>query len=423
MAAEGLDYDEARLRLERASLAIEAEGELDSAHQAALLAAARCGLRMFKGGVFISPSLCGRLMVGQERPRPIVRALRDLGVQVINAPEHAVQLSIGHGGGQADLHASCAGWTARIGPACAAPGAAAGNVLSGAAAGALGVAELFRKAVLDDVLAAKRPATLDLWGPGQAPERIGRLPKDIWMLGLGNLGQATLFVLSLLPWEDPADALLLLNDPDVVGPENLSVQVLTQHDWVGQMKARIAARWAEDRGFRTVIHERRFAAETRPTGVEPRLALVGVDNLDARRWAAGAGFDLVIDAGLGATGPEAFDIRIHVFPGSQTPAAVWPELAPSAERPLSQPLARLVEQGRLDLCGAMTIAGTSVGVPCTAMVAAALQVAQACRALATGQCADRVDLSLADLRRASWRQMPGALERVPLSLPSLAAGG
>jgi hypothetical protein len=420
MAVEGVDYDDARLRLERAALVIDAEADLDVGDQAALMAAAACAAKMFRGGVFMTPTLAGHLKVGQQRRRPLRRALEDLGVRTVTAPDHAVRMLVGRVSDLApDLYVTCDGWTAQIGPSPAQPRERAGNALSGAAAGALGVAELFRKAALDDITATRQPVSINLWGSGDAPSRIGKLPKDMWLIGLGNLGQATLFVLDLLPWRDTGEVNIVLNDADVAGPENLFVQILTRHDWIGCKKARASAGWADARGFLTVIDERRFNAETRPVGTEPRLALVGVDNLDARRWAANAGFDLVIDAGLGATGPEAFDVRIHAFPGSQTADAAWPDIQDGSQPALPNSLTKLVEQGRLDICGAMTIAGTSVGVPCTALVAAALQITQACRALETGACADRIDLSLADLRRASWRMMPAPLERVPRALQAL----
>ena len=150
---------------------------------------------------------------------------------------------------------------------------------------------------------------------------------------------------------------------------------------------------------------RRWLVETtgRMAKVSCGCPLASVPNLD-RYACSRMDSCVVIDAGLGATGPEAFDIRIHAFPGSQNAASAWPESHVAAPRPLPPGIAALVAQGRLDHCGAMTIAGASVGVPCTAMVAAALQVAQACRALETGICADRIDMSLADLGRAAWRR-------------------
>ncbi|WFU45506.1 hypothetical protein QA640_46705 (plasmid) [Bradyrhizobium sp. CB82] len=53
----------------------------------------------------------------------------------------------------------------------------------------------------------------------------------------------------------------------------------------------------------------------------------------------------------------------------------------------------LVDAGRIDRCGAITIAGRSLGVPSTA-VAAAVQVAQACRAVCDGGFFDLADAPL-----------------------------
>ena len=50
------------------------------------------------------------------------------------------------------------------------------------------------------------------------------------------------------------------------------------------------------------------------------------------------------------------------------------------------------------------IAGRSLGVPSTAVVAAAIQVAQACRAVSDGTFVDLTDVALTDCRRAAGRQ-------------------
>ncbi len=423
MAATDSDYDAAIARLERAAIALDCAPNPDAAHQAALLAAATCAIRMFRGGVFMTPNVTGQMTIGQERPQSIRSHLETLGVRTINPPDHAVRLRIGASdpGVAAHLHATCEGWSAKIDPRATLHPTAPSNVLTGVAAGGLAIAELFRKTVLDDLLACKRPQKIDVWGDAaRSDPEIRRLPQALWLVGLGNLGQASLFTLALLPWRDPSLATLLLNDTDASGVENLPVQVLTTHAWIGQAKARAAASWAEARGFRTIVCERRFSAATKPQEGEPRIALVGVDNLPARRCVADGGFDLVLDAGLGATGPEAFDIRLHAFPGAQPPAAVWPEQNTNPTIAVGAGYQRLVTQGRLDACGAISIAGHPVGVPCTAIVAAVLQVAQMCRALTTGHCLDRIDLSLADLRHAALRPMPANL---PVTLPSFAAAG
>lgn len=420
----GLDVDAARLRLERAALVLDLDDACDAAHQALALAAARCALKMFRGGVFLAAGGEGARSVGFEPPGPLKRVLLQWGVKLTQAPAHALRLRIGtnasaHG---ADLYAWTDGWTACIAPSAAPAAPANGNAVSGVLAGALAVAELFRKAVLDDVLALRASRSLSAWGPDEAPPEaaIRKLPRGLWLLGLGNLGQASAFTLGLLPWRDTGDIALLLQDGDRAGPENLMVQLLTDHAWVGQKKARALAAWFEARGFTTTVEERRFRAGMRPEEGEPRLLLAGVDNLVARRDAAEAGFDLVLDAGLGATGAEAFDFRLHAFPGSISAEKAWPDLQQAQPSALPENLDKLVKQGRIDLCGAQTIAGKAVGVPCTALAAAAIQIGQACRALATGRCAEKVDVSLADVSRAHWRVMEKTLARLPAATEAAA---
>jgi hypothetical protein len=101
---------------------------------------------------------------------------------------------------------------------------------------------------------------------------------------------------------------------------------------------------------------------------------------------------------------EIFDIRLHAFPGVRSPEQAWPEPEVHAERPLDRTLQDLVDAGRIDKCGAMTIAGRSLGVPSTAVAAAAIQVAQVCRAVADGSFCDLVDVSLLNCRRVRTSQ-------------------
>ncbi|MHC2435904.1 hypothetical protein [Bradyrhizobium sp. USDA 4451] len=129
---------------------------------------------------------------------------------------------------------------------------------------------------------------------------------------------------------------------------NLAVQLLTKPDWIGRKKARNAASWAEARGFGTTVIESRFVDGTKRSADEPDLA---IDNLAARRAAAASNFDLVLDAGLGATPAEIFDIRLHGFPGRGSPKQAWPQQDGHLEVPLVPALQELVDAGRIDHCG------------------------------------------------------------------------
>lgn len=393
-----VDFRAAQGRLEAAALEISYEDADEPWVQAALLAAAAAGGRMFRGGVFLVEGSDARGVLALHPAGGLRCRLAAAGVRLQPAPAGAARLHVGPNVRPgAELYCWTEGWTAVTSPVPATLPAPAGNVISGVLAVSIALAETFRRLVLRDLRAGRLTRRLTAWGP-QQPDNptIRYTPKSVWMLGVGNLGQAALFVLGLLPWTDPAQTTLLLQDFDRAGPENLPVQILTGHDWIGQRKVRPAAAYAERLGFQTVLVESAFHADGGPAGDDPRVLLCGVDNLDARRWAAAAGFDLAIDAGLGATAADAFDLRLHAFPGGRSPLQAWPDLTSGPAEPvLNAGLQKALEEGQLDLCGALTIAGKSVGVPCTALAAAALQVGQLVRALATGRCCDLVDASLA----------------------------
>ncbi|WP_338693230.1 hypothetical protein V5279_43435 [Bradyrhizobium sp. 26S5] len=411
-------YDEARRRLDRAALLLTTDANASPPWiQAALLTAAECAVRMFPGGVFLGAGFGAPTVVGQFGRWPLRRHLELVGCRSTAAPDHAAVLHVGVEGGQLDRGARCwaNGWTGFVGvEAPATP--SAGNEIGGVLAGALGVGEVFRSTVLGDKLACRRTSKLSALAPGleePAELDLGYLPASYWLLGLGNLGQAALWTIGLLPYADPRAVSLFLQDTDVSEAGNLPIQILTKPSWLDRKKARNAAAWIEGLGFRTSIVESRFDVGNKRSAEEPGLALVGVDNLEARRAAAGANFDLVLDAGLGATPTEIFDIRLHGFPGSRSPDQAWPEPERQAEAPLDPILRELVEAGRIDRCGAVTIAGRSLGVPSTAVAAAAIQVAQACRAVVDGGYMDMVDVTLVNCRRVSSRlrvlERPGIL--------------
>lgn len=48
------------------------------------------------------------------------------------------------------------------------------------------------------------------------------LPSELWLVGLGHLGHAYAWSLCMLPFEQPGDVLIQLQDTDVVTPANVS---------------------------------------------------------------------------------------------------------------------------------------------------------------------------------------------------------
>jgi hypothetical protein len=92
------------------------------------------------------------------------------------------------------------------------------------------------------------------WRPGQdwltpdpSEPALAYLPSRLWLIGLGNLGQAYAWLLAMLPYEDPRQVQLVLQDFDRIAPSNDSTSLLSFAADIGRRKARVAADWLEAR--------------------------------------------------------------------------------------------------------------------------------------------------------------------------------
>lgn len=275
--------------------------------------------------------------------------------------------------------------------------------LAAALAAAICASEVFNFHAGDHQMAGRRNAGLSLWKPGadwlmtdHSEPDIAFLPSHLWIIGLGNLGQAYLWMLTSLPYSVPEDVQLVLQDDDRVAQSNDSTSVLTQPTMIGRMKTRALAEWLELRRFKTTLTERRFDGQTRRSQQEPSVALCGVDNEEARSHLETAGFGLVVEAGLGS-GTQAFrNFSVHSFPSSMDAARMWSlNTGVSKSSPLTGPTYDPREFPHLDECGLAQLASRSVGVPFVGMTAAALVIGEVLRRLHSGSALELVAGSLA----------------------------
>lgn len=291
------------------------------------------------------------------------------------------------------------GWIAKVGPAEAAPRLAEREYfpVAGILAASLALSELFLSFAEISLEATRRTVAMSLWRPdldSGDPEALGipieYLPREVWVLGLGHLGNAYLWSLATLPYEDPKAVEFALFDFDKVEKDNVETGIILTADFLDRFKTRACAAWLEGRGFRTRLVERRFDATFRLQDQEPRLALCGFDANPPRRDLVHAQFRRVIDSGLGGT-PNNFDtVSLHTLPNPRTPGELWPDLSLEEEAKLAADRERVARENpgyaqlAGDECGRRDLAGKSVAVPFVGTGAASLVVAEAVRLLHDG---------------------------------------
>lgn len=212
--------------------------------------------------------------------------------------------------------------------------------------------------------------------------------------GGGKTGQAFAWTLASLPYKDRSLVTLVLNDFDVIAASNQSTSLLSEKSNVGQKKARVVARWLEERGFVTQLEERRFGEWMRPAPDEPSVALCGVDNALARADLEKPGFGLAVEAGLGA-GPEAFrSISMHTFPASRKAQDIWSvQVGQANERVDHMPAYQSLKDAGADACGLAQLASRTVGVPFVGQIAACHVFAELLRRLNGGQAYEVISSS------------------------------
>lgn len=375
--AEGITFEEAERRLR--SLRIEivvGKGTGSAAAHAAVLTAVSVGRRTFLGGVRVSGEVAQPLVSALPiEGATLAEAVAGLGARDFEGSPSFRALI---GDATVSRPAVTAHWDEWIGGVRELDqggGVGSGqNPLSGIVAGAMLIGTAFDRVRTPT---ADLPADVAIWGSPEAPPFADVfLPGAAWIVGLGNLGQAFLWALAALPYASPEQVDLVLQDDDLVDPENWGTSVLVKDGNYGMRKTALAERWLEHAGFRVRRVDRRLLSDDRAREGEPRLALAGLDGNAVRRGLDHVGFEAIVDAGLGRTAGDFDLFRVTVFHESRSIAeyfAGMPDPAPAAipDTPAYDALKAA------DPCGAAKIAGASVAVPHVSAIAACVAVARA----------------------------------------------
>ena len=286
------------------------------------------------------------------------------------------------------------GWIAQVGPAASMPRLQEREycTLAGIAAGSLALSELFLAFAGINREASRRVIALSLWRPdlpADDPAALGvpveYLPRALWVLGLGHLGNGYLWALATLPYQQPDEAVFSLFDFDKVEDANVETGIIFTPASIGETKARACSHWLEQRGIHTRLVERRYDSTFRCQDKEPLLALCGFDSNAARRDLITAGFRRVIECGLGGTINNFDTVSLHTLPNPRSVEALWPVPSPEEEAAERAEHERLAKANRgyasvgKDECGRVDLAGKPIAVPFVGAFAGTLVVAEVLR--------------------------------------------
>ena len=407
MVKHNVGYDEACKILCKMRLHLICDANIGQSVslQAALLTAINIGKRAFHGGVFVSMPRHVRCLLPWPSLQPFNSMVSMMGGCFFMQESDSFTQTIYFGSTpepvEDSLSVFCSGWRGGIAPTgfpisiSSRHDFATGGIL----AGGLAVAQGFLRISGLSSRPLKAPQGISLWRPDLnwlEPEADGpeleTLPKALWMLGLGHLGQAYLWNFGLLPFQTPKDTTFLLQDFDTVVEANYASQMLCERSNIGSKKTRLCSDWLEARGFSTTVTERPFDETTKRTDAEPFIACCGFDAAKPRRLLEDAGFDLIVECALGADAARFDRIILHTFPEARRkPSAIW------TNENQQEPDARLVEAFRTkEDCGilAETLAKKAVSSSFVGAIAGALVTGEILRSLNGGVRCELVQMQV-----------------------------
>lgn len=131
-----------------------------------------------------------------------------------------------------------------------------------------------------------------------------QFPKDgLAFLGLGQLGQAYLALLFFLSRQVQKAPPVFLLDKDRFESPNEATQILLEAgvNWCGSEKTRHLESAVQSWGFDTESQNVELDWTFQRRDEVPQLAFLGFDNFEARRIAINAGFEWIVEAGIGTS--------------------------------------------------------------------------------------------------------------------------
>lgn len=403
----------AMLRTYRLQIYADAAACEDEAWQAAIATAVNSGMRAMHGGVRVVVQRDAVWLPRNGQTGRLTEVLADLGATLAPELESGLQTiaftSSDACTGLPVVYPVAGEWLAGVSPHPDETRSV--SALAAIMAASITVAECFQR-LRGFLVAGDRRAVVSLWDPEEdgpcastdGPP-INHLPADAWILGLGHLGQAYAWVLSLLPYARRGGR-LVLQDDDRLSPANRATSLLERAGAVGTRKTRVVATAMEAAGWDTALVEQRYRGGALYAPGEPALLLAGVDNRDTRRLLDDTGFPTIYDAGLGA-GPDGYlGMAIRRLPASRPSTRLWPDGPEPAvgEALRDLPAYQQLERETGDRCGVESLAGRTVATSFVGATAACWVVGSVLREIHGGRTYELIDYSL---------RQPGQVNTVP----------
>jgi len=222
-------------------IVVSAKGEFDEPSQAALLTAVNAGRRAFKGGVKVRLDRGdAKISIPWGRGLTAEQAVTTYGGELVSVLNSKLPtLVIGGDSPSVDAPVLYLGWRGWVGfaePAGHSSTRSHGLVLAGVVAAALGVSEMFQYSQ-GTVGPGDRAVGLSLWSPASdwrerfdGEPQLEHLPSALWILGLGHLGQGSIWALGCLPYRLAEPPRFHLMDTDTFVSANLDTGLLADGD-------------------------------------------------------------------------------------------------------------------------------------------------------------------------------------------------
>jgi hypothetical protein len=335
--------------------------------QAALLTLINAAPRTFLGGVTVTGDVDVQLDLAWFKGKTLSQVLPELNARKADFSLNIPTIVVGEWIGKPGLFCiflSCDGNEFTVGPDKPAPIQKDATIQTGVAAAGLALNEIFHHLYFNRALAGQRNITASLPSHSMDHE-IALMQDDAWFIGLGHLGQAMLWVLSLTGMSPENKLQLRLQDHDHISESSLSTCLMSWNEDMGKLKVDVVSERLSQLGFICETVANKLVYDVLPKITKASVCVVAVDNISFRRGMDKLPSKRIIEAGIG-DGINGFtQVQLHTLPSVRKAADIWAGSDPKATKIVSieAPAYQDLLNKTKDACGTTQLAGRSIATP------------------------------------------------------------